>query len=252
MKFEDKVAILRSKKYQGKETPELLEDIKKIADGEAYEYILGEVPFCGAKVDLSLRPMIPRPETECWVKQAIDEMKGEKSKYVLRVLDLFAGSGNVGLAMLKGFQETNVDFIEVDPKLKEQIEISVVRNNIKKTRTRVLTGDTWEGAVSTYDYIFAVPPYVPPEMKDEVMKELKAEEPLSFFDKEDGYYYHKQVLSRAKEFLKEDGILYLEFDITQRETIEKLAVENGFTGYHFLKDPYAHDCAIVLGKAVHE
>ncbi len=37
--------------------------------------------------------------------------------------------------MLKNFQETNVDFIEYDPKLKEQIEISVVRNNIKKTRT---------------------------------------------------------------------------------------------------------------------
>jgi methylase of polypeptide subunit release factors len=85
-------------------------------------------------------------------------------------------------------------------------------------------------------------------MKDEVMKELKAEEPLSFFDKEDGYYYHKQVLSHAKEFLKDDGILYLEFDITQHETIEKLAIENGFTTYHFLQDPYAHDCAIVLAK----
>ena len=248
MKFEDKVSELRIKKYKGRETPEFLVDVKKLTDGEAYEYLLGEVVFCGAKVDLSLRPMIPRPETEFWVKQAIDEMKQAKSKYVLRVLDLFSGSGNVGLAMLKNFQETNVDFIEYDPKLKEQIEISVVRNNIKKTRTRVLTGDTWEGAVSTYDYIFAVPPYVPPQMKDEVMKELSAEEPLSFFDKEDGYYYHKQVLSRAKEFLKDDGVLYLEFDITQRETIEKLTLDNGFTTYRFLKDPYGHECTIVLAK----
>lgn len=252
MRFEDKVAELRIKKYKGRETPEFLEDVKKITDGEAYEYLLGEVPFCGAKVDLSLRPMIPRPETEFWMKQAIAEMNSAKSKYVLRCLDLFSGSGNIGLALLKNFQETTVDMIEFDPKLKEQIEISVVKNNIKKTRTRILTGDTWgsgqEGAVSTYDYIFAVPPYVPPQMKEEVMQELGAEEPLSFFDKEDGYYYHKQVLSRAKEFLKDDGVLYLEFDITQRETIEKLALENGFTNYHFLKDPYDHDCAIVLGK----
>jgi HemK-like putative methylase len=252
MKFEDKVEALRIKKHQGRETKDFLGDVKKMTEGEAFEYLLGQVLFCDAKIDLSLRPMIPRPETEFWVRQAIEDISNGMSAYTLRVLDLFSGSGNVGLAMLKHFDEATVDMIEYDPKLKEQIEISVEKNQIKKTRVRVLTGDTWEGAVGTYDYIFAVPPYVPKEMEEEVMKELTAETPLSFFDKEDGYYYHKQVLSRAKEFLKEDGILYLEFDITQRETIEKLAVENGFTGYHFLKDPYDHDCAIVLGKAIQE
>jgi methylase of polypeptide subunit release factors len=85
-------------------------------------------------------------------------------------------------------------------------------------------------------------------MKEEVMQELSAEDPLSFFDKEDGFYFHKQVLSRAKEFLKDDGMLYLEFDITQREKIEELAKEYGYTHYSFLKDPYGHDCAIKLEK----
>lgn len=248
MKFEDKVKGLREKKYKGKETPDFLEDIKRMTEGEAYEYLLGEVMFCGAKVDLSLRPMIPRPETEHWIKQAFDEIRTGESKYVLRVLDLFSGSGNIGLAILKNFPEATVDMIEVDPKLQEQIEISVVKNNIKKTRTRILTGDTWKGAQGTYDYIFAVPPYVPPHMKDEVMKELGAESPLSFFDKEDGYYYHTQVLSRAKEFLKDNGTLYLEFDITQRETIEQLAKESGWSNYSFFKDPYGHECVITLTK----
>jgi HemK-like putative methylase len=248
MKFEDKVRGLRDKKYKGKETKEFLSDVIKMAEGEAYEYLLGEVMFCGAKVGLSLRPMIPRPETEHWVKQAFDEIRTGESKYVLRVLDLFSGSGNIGLAVLKNFPEATVDMIEVDPKLREQIEISVVKNNIKKTRTRILTGDTWEGAQGTYDYIFAVPPYVPPHMKDEVMKELSAESPLSFFDKEDGYYYHSQVLSRAKEFLKDNGTLYLEFDITQRSQIEQLVQKHGFTKYHFLKDPYGHECAVVITK----
>lgn len=248
MKFEDKVAQLRLKKYKGKETPELLEDIKKMTDGESLEYLLGEVTFCDAKVNLSLRPMIPRAETEFWVKQAINDIRAGENKYVLRTLDLFSGSGNVGLAILKAFPEATMDFIEVDPKLKEQIEISVVRNNIRKTRTRILTGDTFEGAAGTYDVIFAVPPYVPLSMKEEVMKELTSEEPLSFFDKEDGYYYHKQVLSKAKEFLKEGGALYFEFDITQREKIEELAKEYGWTGGTFFKDPYGHDCAIKFLK----
>jgi release factor glutamine methyltransferase len=248
MKFEDKVKGLREKKYKGRETEELLTDIKKMAEGEAYEYLLGEVLFCGAKVDLSLRPMIPRPETEFWVRQALDEIRVCESKFILRVLDMFSGSGNIGLAVLKNIPEASVDMIELDPKLKEQIEISIAKNNIKRTRARIVTGDTWEGAVSTYDYIFAVPPYVPSEMKDEVMKELRAEDPLSFFDKEDGFCYHKEVLSRAKEFLKEDGTLYLEFDITQREKIETLAKEYGFENIRFLKDPYGHECVMVVTK----
>lgn len=248
MKFEDKVARLRKEKYKGIETPELLADIKKMTDGEAFEYILGETMFAGAKIDLSLRPMIPRPETEFWVKQAIEDTLQNRRQFVVRVLDLFSGSGNVGVAVARNIPEVVVDFIEIDPKLKAQIEISIVKNNIKKLRTKVFTGDTWEGAAGTYDLIFAVPPYVPQNMKEEVMKELHAEDPLSFFDKEDGYFYHTQILSRAKEFLKEDGVLYLEFDITQREKIEELAKEAGFTNYSFLKDPYGHECTIRLTK----
>lgn len=80
------------------------------------------------------------------------------------------------------------------------------------------------------------------------MKELHAEDPLSFFDKEDGFYFHKQVLSRAKDFLKEGGALYLEFDITQQEKIEALAQEHGFVSLVFFKDPYGHDGAIKLAK----
>lgn len=246
MKFEDKVAKLRIEKYKGKETAELLVDIKKMADGEALEYILGEVRFCDAKVDLSLRPMIPRPETEFWVKQALADIIATRREYVLRCLDLFSGSGCVGLAVLKNIPESTMDFIELDPKLKEQIEISVAKNNIKKLRTRLLVGDIWQGAQGTYDCIFAVPPYVPASMKEEVMQELSAEDPLSFFDKEDGFYFHTEVLKHAKEFLKDGGALYLEFDITQRETIEKLAKEYGFTNYSFFKDPYGHECAIRL------
>ncbi len=248
MKFEDKVEQLRIKKHQGRETPEFLADVAKMTHGEAFEYLLGEVVFCGAKVDLSLRPMIPRPETEFWVKQAIDDLLATRRQFVLRTLDLFSGSGCVGLAVAKNIPEATVDFIELDPKLKPGVENSIVRNNIKKLRARVLTGDTWEGAGGTYDVIFAVPPYVPPQMKDEVMQELGAEDPLSFFDKEDGYYYHKQVLSRAKEFLKDDGVLYLEFDITQREQIEQLAKDYGYQNYSFLSDPYGHEFVIKVGK----
>lgn len=250
MRFETKVERLRIEKYGGREAESFLEDVVKMAQGESFEYVLGEVDFCGAKIDLALRPMIPRPETEHWVKQLLtfsfQPVAVREAPSVLRSLDLFSGSGNVGLALLKNIPDCTVDMIEFDPKLKQQIEISIEKNKIAGERVKVMTGDTWEGASGHYDIITAVPPYVPSQMKEEVMKELRSEDPLSFFDKEDGYYYHTQVLSRAKEFLAKDGVLYLEFDITQREKIEQLAVSHGFSSYSFLKDPYGHEFVLII------
>jgi len=243
MKFEDKVSRLRKEKFDGKETHAFLDDVKKMCEGEAFEYLLGEVSFASAKVDLSFKPMIPRPETECWVKQVLASME---TNATIRVLDLFAGSGCVGLAVLKALPNTTVDFIEIDPKSKPQIELSVTKNKIDQQRAKIITGDCFEGATGVYDVIFAVPPYVPKVMQEEVMQELRAEEPLFFFDKEDGFYFHTKVLTEVKRYLKEEGMLYLEFDITQREKMETLIKEQGFTVYTFLKDPYGHDCAIAI------
>lgn len=241
MKFEDKVSRLRKEKFDGKETQAFLDDVKKMCEGEAFEYLLGEVSFVAAKVDLSFKPMIPRPETECWVKQAID---GMDTSATLRVLDLFAGSGCVGLAVLKALPNATVDFIEIDPKSEPQIKRSLDNNKIESSRAKVITGNCFDGATGVYDAIFAVPPYVPKGMQEEVMRELHAEESLFFFDKEDGFYFHTEVLQGAKKYLKDEGVLYLEFDITQREKIEELVKTSGFTEYAFLKDPYGHECAI--------
>lgn len=245
MRFEDKVAKLRIEKHKGKESPEFLEDVKNMCEGEAFEYLLGEVNFCNAKVDLSKRPMIPRTETEFWVKEAISLISGKvDSSKNIKVLDLFSGSGCVGLAILKNITNSYVTFIELNERLKEQIEISIKKNGIDENRTQVLTGDIFGNIKEKFDYIFAVPPYVPPQMREEVMKELKAEEELNFFDKEDGYFYIKKVLSECRNYLNEGGELFMEFDITQREKIGELIKENNFENYSFLGDPYGHECAI--------
>lgn len=260
MRFEKKVEQLRIQKHDGRETKSFLKDVINMAEGEPLEYILGEVEFCGAVIDLSLRPMIPRPETEHWVAQAIQDIKDNRQQTldnrqgsseeheqpsVVRALDLFSGSGCVGIALAKNISNLTIDMIEFDEKLKKQIEISLIKNLIEPSRAKVITGDVWGGASGLYDVITAVPPYVPKDMKEEVMEELSREDPLFLFDKEDGYFYHKQVLSRVKEFLNKGGKLYLEFDITQKEKIEQLAVEYDLKDYTFIIDPYRHDFVFV-------
>lgn len=253
MKFEKKVEQLRIQKYGGKESKEFLNDVIAMANGEPLEYLLGEVRFCNAVVDLSLRPMIPRLETEYWVYQVINECKNqilEKGIKNFKGLDLFSGSGNVGIALLKNIEDSHVTMVEIDERLKKQIEISLIKNRIDPQRVIICTGDTWGNICEEYDVITAVPPYVPPSMIDEVMNDLHAEPQVAFFDKEDGFFYHKQILHNAKKFLKEGGVLYLEFDITQRQAIEDLVTEEGFSTYSFLRDPYHHEFVVKVVKEV--
>jgi release factor glutamine methyltransferase len=172
-----------------------------------------------------------------------------KTSKPIQVLDIFSGSGAVGVAVAKYFQKNTIDGYvtcsEVDEKLLPQITKNMELNKIDPLRYEVVQGDVFSGVSKKYDFIFTVPPYVDPANKEEVMKELVGEPELSFFDKEDGFYFHKKVLREGKEYLNEKGILYLEFDITQREKIEMLAEECGWSSYSFLKDPYGHEYVLM-------
>ena len=66
---------LLDEKYGGKETPEYETDKKRLAAGEPLAYIIGWQPFLGLKIYLDSKPLIPRPETELMVTEAIEEIR---------------------------------------------------------------------------------------------------------------------------------------------------------------------------------
>src|SRR3990167_2620857 len=121
--LERQIEKLKKEKYAGQETEDFFSDVERLTKGEPYEYVFGHVDFLGAHIDLSLRPMIPRYETAFWVEKAIKELK-EKDK-ALRLADTFSGAGNVALAPLTHLPSATVDISELDPLLKEQIEINL-------------------------------------------------------------------------------------------------------------------------------
>lgn len=216
------------------------------------------IKFLNCKIDLSKKVFVPRPETEFWVGKAIEEIKKKKdnpltssgktlfqenlSKYPsLKILDIFAGSGCIGIAVLKACPEIcqRVDFVDIDERALEEIKINLKQNNIKKERYRIIKSNIFENLKSEkYNIIFANPPYVALERIFEVDEDVLENEPwTALFAGSDGMFIIEEFLKEVKNHLKENGIVYLEFDPFQKEKIKNIIKKQGFC-FYFFKDQF--------------
>jgi HemK-like putative methylase len=205
------------------------------------------VDFLNCKIDVSKRVFIPRIETEFWVRKAIREIQNSKcknqnynSKFKIKILDIFAGSGCIGIATLKNIKNSQVDFVDIDKKVIEQIKINLKLNKISESRYRIYRSNLFEKLKNRkYDYIFANPPYVAKERIREVDEEVLRTEPwISFFAGKGGLSHIKKFLKEAKNYLKKGSLIYLEFDPKQKEEIEKILKKEGYSDFQFKKDQF--------------
>lgn len=207
---------------------------------EPREYAKGFTKFLGCRIDLSKRTFIPRPETEFWVARAIAELK-TSAKAELYVLDMCAGSGCVGIAVLKKLKNANVRFAEIDPLAVSQIRINVEQNAIDPKRVRIARSDLF-GAIpgdAHYDMILANPPYVDPKRIGEVQPSVFNFEPrIALFGGRLGLEVVRKVAAKARHYLCPGGILFLEFDPDQRDKIEAMLKLSRYSHFEFCRDQF--------------
>ena len=197
------------------------------------DYKRGFKDFLGARIDLSKKPLIPREETAHWVDIAIKEIK-EGSE----CLDLFAGSGCIGIAVLKNVKNSFCDFGDKEELFLEQIKISLDLNKIESERYDLIKTDVFSNIKKQYDFILANPPYVAESRIDEVGEDVKMFEPsIALYGGSDGMKYIKIFLDEAVNYLKEKGIIYLEFDQEQKGWIEEI-IKDKYSKFEFLKDQF--------------
>ena len=206
------------------------------------EYEKGSVKFLNCKIDLSKRVFIPRIETELWVKRAIKDIKQRttNSEQKIRALDIFAGSGCIGIALLKNIKNSFVDFVDIDKNAIEQIKINLKLNKISPARYNIYQSNLFEEVgVQKYNFIFANPPYAAIERVGEIDLLVKKYEPKkAYLAGKGGMDHMNRFFIQAKSFLTKTGIIYLEFDPLQKEEIRKILISQGFKNPKFFKDQF--------------
>lgn len=230
---------LLEEKYNGKETLAYFKDLERIKKGEPLDYVIGFRKFLNCHIDLSLKPLIPREETEYWVEKAIVEIKNKYNQRLLKILDIFSGSGCIGIALLKHFDNSKVTFAEKNSKSIKQIKINLEINKIPKNRYKVIQSDIFSHIKGKFNLIFANPPYLATRKKYKIQKSvLKYEPKEALFGGSDGLYYIRRFLKKARLYLKQNGVIFMEFDTPQKKEIEKLLKKFKYQNYYFYKDQY--------------
>ena len=240
--------ILRAK-YNGEETPKVWDDVERVILGEPLDYVIGHTDFLGARIDLSERPLIPREETEYWTLKAINLIKNTASSSKrCYFLDLFSGSGCIGIALLKHFPASQVDFVDSEGLCIRQIRRNIAINALLESRTRVYLNDVFPPTGVKYDYIFANPPYIDESSKNTVSKSVLDYEPSeALFAHDNGLFQIKKVIAGADDFLNEGGTVFIEFGENQKEKIRADVKESGkFSEITFWKDQFDRDRVVVL------
>jgi len=226
-------------KYEGHLSAEAKADIEKLRQGEPLDYLIGFTYFLGSRIDLGKRPLIPRPETEFWTEKAIAEIRKDKRK--AECLDLFSGSGAIGIAVLKHIPGASVDLGEINKDFIQQIKFNLRANKIAEKRAAVIQTDIFQNIKKKYDCIFANPPYIAEKRRRRVQKPVLDYEPKSaLFGGRDGLLYIRKFLKQAKKYLKPEGKIYLEFDSFQKPKISALLKREGYKNFQFFKDQYNH------------
>lgn len=223
---------LLKEKYLGKETADFVIDCERLARGEPLAYIIGSIPFLHTTIFLDTHPLIPRTETEFWVEKIITEIQNHRGRapmIQMRALDLCAGSGCIGVALLKNIPNVTVDFVEIDTVHHTTILKNIRENGIDETRTHIYGGNLYEELTQTYDIIFSNPPYIDPVTNDTDANVLVHEPTLALFGGENGLELIQHIITDLPHMLTPTGIAYIEHDPQQSTSIREMSAACGYT-----------------------
>jgi release factor glutamine methyltransferase len=217
-------------KYKSKPSPSYYADIKRLRRGKPLSYLIGWVPFWDTSIKVSPGTLIPRTETEYLTEKAVSEIKTFYKKN-LHILDIFCGSGCMGISALKHLENSHITFSDkYEPPLFSTRK-NLRLNKIKKERFSIVRSDFLERISDSFDVVFANPPYLSKEKLNFVDKSVLLWEPQeALFAENNGFYYLFKLIENCRKILKKNGVLYLEHDDWQARTLrEKISKVPGIS-----------------------
>jgi release factor glutamine methyltransferase len=219
---------------------------------EPLQYILGDTSFMGLSLKIDRRALVPRPETEILVEQALQLLRASDAAEP-RVLDIGSGSGNISLAIAHHVPRCRVDSLDVSDEaidLSRENQTALGIHNVVFLRADIF-GDL--PPAGTYDLIVSNPPYVSLEEFTLLEPEVRDYEPrLAVTDEADGLRFLKQIGRTAMKVIAPGGTLMVEIAYNQEEAARRIFAESGWRIDDVTKDFAGHPRIVIARPAIPE
>jgi release factor glutamine methyltransferase len=203
--------------------------------GEPVAYILGEKEFWSLRFEVGREVLIPRPETECLIEEALRFCRppGEG----LRVLDIGTGSGAIGVVLARELPAARVVATDISPGA-----LAVARRNVTAHgvagRMEFFQGDLFAAVAGEFDIICSNPPYIPEGVYDLLPAGIRDFEPRgALVAGTDGLDFYRRIIREGLNRLKTGGRIFLEIGEGQRNRVDALFRDDGgYDDIAFRKD----------------
>ncbi len=192
-------------------------------------YLLQEAHFWQETLFVNEHCLIPRPETEILVEQALKAL-GAKTGENFSFLDIGTGSGAIAVALLRTCPNARGTLLDVSSAALEVARVNVEKYGLMDRATLVL-GDIFNfpcEEAKKWDVIVSNPPYLAAADWRTVQEELRAEPRKALDGGEDGLDFYRRIIAGAKERLLHGGTLALEVGQGQSGTVSKWLQDAGY------------------------
>jgi len=207
--------------------------IAKRHSGQPIAYLVGWRDFWTLSLTVNENVLIPRPDTETLVEEALERLPKDRS---IDVLELGTGSGAIALSIAKERPLASVIAVEVHPMALEVAKQNNERNNITNVEFRL---SDWFSAVDQseqFDLIASNPPYVEPNDPHLQQGDLRFEPITALSSPENGLADIRKIIEAAPLHLKDNGWIVIEHGFNQDKDVAELLHKNGFSQITLHKD----------------
>jgi release factor glutamine methyltransferase len=240
MLFNDKVTDFGKEQY--------CEYIEKRLSGIPVSYIRTKKEFYGLDFYVDNRVLVPRPETESLVYQALEIIKykiTEKGRLFLNVIDVCTGSGCIAISLVNQiniYKKENKSLF--DNIIVSACDISKSAIDVFKMNCKILLGqelpvfmsDLLSETENSYDIIISNPPYLTSDNVKRMLEFAWPEPSIALNGGENGLELVFRLIEQAKTKIRKDGYLLLEADDNQMQEIKEKMQKEGYADINIIKD----------------
>ncbi len=222
------------KEIEDVEVEEFYRLLERRLNNEPIAYITGEKEFYSRTFSVNREVLIPRPETELLVEEALRIAEDEPNP---AILDAGTGSGCIAVTLAREKPGSRVAATDISQGALATARVNAERHSVREEISFVLGSLAGPFRRETFDLVVSNPPYIPEADYALLPPDVRDYEPRSsLVGGGDGLSFITKLVSDAGRVLKNGGWCLLEIGAGQSPDVIKLFEEARFSGVSSIRD----------------